>query len=639
MASETRELSIIEVIPIVKGLTKPTLSYFTRDKFEIGNFVTVPIRKGRAQGIVVSIKNAKEHKNEIRSATFALKKIAKSASKLSLSDNFIKAADLTSIFYATTVGSILGALIPKIILEDPSLISSDRPSNSNPTAHQETLLVQMDDQNRFREYKSIIRECFSKKTSVLLCVPTHEDGLRLFDFLSKGIEQYAYLTSNKSPKELKKLIHKASVETHPILFITTYSYLSINRADFSTMILERENSRSYRTLSRPYISIKTFLEYFAKASGARLIMGDSVLSIETLWKEKQGEYTDLSPLQWRINRDSQISLVDMKEIRNEGSLESKKIFEVFSSELKNLITQSIEERNKIFLFGVRKGLAPSTVCGDCGTILPCLNCGSPVVLHEKSDTKERIYICHACGANRNALTLCDNCNSWKLAPLGIGVDRIKNEIETLYPGVPLFIIDKDNAPTPARARKIIQEFASIKGGILIGTELAFLYLEKIPYSAIVSLDSLFSIPDFGINERIFYLASKLSELTTKKTIFQTRNIGQEVLTYASEGNILDFYRSEIEDRESLLYPPYSIFIKVTSNGSPQDIEGKAMELRRLFIEYNPDFIRFRSTTPGLFTLSMVIRIARVHWPDRNLREKLLLLTPDFLIKVDPESIL
>ncbi len=639
MARESKALSIIEVIPIVKGLTKPTLSYFTKENFEIGNFVTIPIRSGRAQGIVVSIKDAKDAKNEIRSATFALKKISKSNTKISLSDEFIKAAELTANFYATTVGSILGALLPKIILEDPSLIASSIKKKNTPLKGEETLLVQMDDQNRFREYKSIVRECFSKKCSVLICVPTHEDGLRIFDYLSRGIEKYAYLTSNKSPKELKKIIQKATNDPHPILFVTTYSYLAINRIDFNTIILERENSRSYRTFSRPYIHIKTFLEYFAKVSKSRLILGDSVLSIETLWKEKQGEYTDLSPLQWRIDREAQISLIDMKKIKNENSWDNQNVFEVFSPELKSLIGRSIEEKNKIFLFGVRKGLAPSTVCGDCGNILACLNCGAPVVLHEQGPTKERIYICHACGANRTAHTHCDNCNSWKLIPLGIGIDRIKNEIETLYPGTPIFVMDKDNAPTPARARKIAQEFASIKGGILVGTELAFLYLEKIPYSGIVSLDSLFSIPDFGINERIFYLASKLSEMTTKETIFQTRNIGKSVLTYATEGNILDFYRSEIEDRESLLYPPYSIFIKVTTTGSPSEIEAKAMELRKLFIEYTPDFIRFKSTNPGLFTLSMVIRVPRIHWPDQSLREKLLLLTPDFLIKVDPESIL
>lgn len=640
MDGKNSELNIVEVIPIVKGVTKNTLSYFAKDKFEVGNFVNIPLRKGTAKGIVVSIKSAKSARNEVRRADFMLKKLVRGQNISSLSPYFVEAARLTADFYATTVGSILGAMLPKIVLEDPSLISISENNFEINRKSPEPLLIQMEDIDRFREYKSQIRECFAKKCSVLFCVPTHEDALRIYEYLSKGIEQYAFTTSGKSPKELAKTLLKAKKEPHPIVFITTSSYICFQREDFQTIIMERENSRSYRTLSRPYIHIRNFLENYSKVSGKKFIMGDSVLSLETLWREKQGHYTDLSPLRWRASRDSESYLIDMKGAKSADDPEGKKVFEIFSSELKEMLSEAIEERNKVFLFGARKGLAPSTVCGDCGTVLPCTNCGSPVVLHEKkNESKERMYLCHACGAHRSALTTCDNCGSWKLIPLGIGIDRIKNEVEALYPGIQVFVLDKENAPTQAQAQKIAREFGSSRGGILIGTEMAFLYLEKVPYSAIVSLDSLFAIPDFGINERIFYLANRLRELTTRKTIFQTRNIGKQILSLANDGNILDFYRSEIDDRESLLYPPFSIFIKVTTSGTATETDAKASELRRLFIEYVPDFIRFNSTTPGIFTLSMVIRVARIHWPDPVLREKLLLLTPDFLIKVDPESIL
>ncbi|MDQ3089642.1 MAG: hypothetical protein M3Q24_00615 [bacterium] len=639
MKVKNTELSVVEVIPIVRGLTRSTLTYFTKEAFEIGNLVNIPLRKGSASGIIVSIKSAQNSRSELRKADFQLKKISKTSKGISISPHFIKAAELTAIYYATSIGSVLGSLLPKLILEEPEIVASTGKISKGQVDIIEPQLIQMEDVDRYREYKSLIRESFAKKNSVLFCVPTHEDGLRIYDFLSKGIEKYVFTTANKSPKEIKKTLYGARIEPHPILFICTYSYLSFYRPDFKTIIFERENSRSYRTLSRPFIHIKVFLEYFAKISSQKLIMGDSVLSLESLWREKQGDYTDLSPLRWRTTWDSESLLIDMKKVSNINSENGGKNFEIFSPELKHLIKNAIEEKNKIFLFGVRKGLSPSTVCGDCGSVLSCLNCSSPVVLHTQVLSKENIYICHSCGSHRSALTRCGNCDSWKLVPLGIGIDRIKEEVSLLYPGVEVFLLDKDNASTPAKARKIVQEFASVRGGILIGTEMAFLYLEKVPYSAIISLDSLFSIPDFGINERIFYLTSKLRELTTRATIIQTRNIGKDILTLANEGNILDFYRQEIVDRESLLYPPFTIFIKVNTTGKEEDIEIKSRELRRLFIEYNPDFIKFKSVAPGLFKLSMIIRIKRIHWPDHLLRDKLLLLTPDFLIKVDPESIL
>jgi hypothetical protein len=39
------------------------------------------------------------------------------------------------------------------------------------------------------------------------------------------------------------------------------------------------------------------------------------------------------------------------------------------------------------------------------------------------------------------------------------------------------------------------------------------------------------------------------------------------------------------------------------------------------------------------TLNMILRLPKTDWPNEAVKEKLLLLPFDFLIKVDPESIL
>ncbi len=631
------EQKIALVIPIVKGLPKATLSYFTRENLSVGAFVKIPIRNGVALGIVTSISSARTNKTNIKRASFVLKKLSSGISgAFGLPSYFIRATEKTSIYYATTVGNILSALIPKILLENPQLINSahDRPSNES---RKETLLIQLNNDERFQEYKSSIRESFARGKSVLFCVPTHEEALSAFDYFSPGIATFTYLVSNKGTKALKETLKKAHESEHPVLFITTPSFISFNRADLETIILERENSRVYKTFSKPFINIKVFLEYLAKESNKTLILGDSVLSIETLWKEKQGQYAELSPLKWRTSRDSRSILVDMKKPTKPDEKGNAK-FEIFSPEIKKMIEQAVLEKRKVFLFGARKGLSPSTVCSDCGSVLSCENCGSPLVLHSEKNSV-RVYICHACGARRNAETRCDHCQSWNLTPLGVGTDRIREEVEKLFPSSMIYILDKEHASTAVRASKIAKSFAGEKGGIMIGTELAFFYLKKIPYVGLVSIDSLFSIPDFGINERIFYLITRLFEISEVQTIIQTRNIGKQIIEYAESGSILDFYRSEIEEREALHYPPFSIFIKVSTFGTPREIEKKTAYLNNLFLEHGPDFMNGREVKTGKNSLSMVLRLPRKEWPSQNIVDKLLLLTPDFLIKVDPISII
>jgi primosomal protein N' (replication factor Y) len=307
--------------------------------------------------------------------------------------------------------------------------------------------------------------------------------------------------------------------------------------------------------------------------------------------------------------------------------EVEKRFDIFSPEAKLLFEKAQLDGDNVFLFGARKGLYPTTICGDCGTVVSCDNCGAPVVLHESHD--KRRYICHACGKARGADTFCSYCHSWNLVPLGIGIDKIAEDLRKHYRSEKIFILDKDHAPTAAQARKIAKEFLSTKGAVLIGTELAFLYIDKVPYTCAVSLDPLFSIPDFGVNEKIFYIATHIIEMSTIGSIIQTRNIKKQILAWASTGNILDFYKAEIQDRESFLYSPFSIFIKVTLLDKPSDARERLEMLEREFKDYKPDFVGY----------SMIIRVSRNKWPLSELAYKLSLLPPDFLIKVDPESIL
>ncbi len=485
----------------------------------------------------------------------------------------------------------------------------------------------MESEERFGQYRGLVRQSFARKKSVLFIVPTSHDAEKARLALSPGIEPFVHtIKLSKSTSETKKVWHRALEEAHPILFITTPAGCLFDRADLDLIVVERENSRAYRTLSRPYINYKTFFEKLAKFTGRQLVLGDSVLSLETLWREKRGDFgfgglapSESSIIRWRLPA-AQTQLIDTS-----SKPDSNGKFEIFSRELKELIARALEEKQSVFLFGARKGLSPSTVCGDCGYVLPCLNCGAPVVLH-RNRSGENIYICHACSTRRDSTTTCGFCGSWKLVPLGIGIERIAAEAKMLFPGVPINILDKDYAPNDTSARRIVQNFSNT-GGILVGTELAFFHLDKIPYSGLVSADALFSIPDFGIHERIFYLVSRLREMTQHEVIVQTRNIGKQVLAWAAQGNILDFYQGEITERKSLLYPPLSIFIKITSLSSRGAQE--SAKIRERFHRWSPD----------LYKESLIMRIPRTEWPDEALVKELTLLGPEFSIKVDPESIL
>lgn len=613
---------LVEVTPFSKVGANPTLSYFSTIKLNPGTLVKVPMRKGFVKAVVMSSRTALSARSDIRQAGYTLKKITqRDVYNAAFSPEFLNAVKKCALYYATSTGTLLTTLMPKMVQEKPEFFFNlpSKRKKEEPGI-KETLLLQMETEERYGQYRALVRQCFARRNSILFVVPTHADALKAEAELSQGIEPYVHVfTLNKKADEAKEVWRKAIADPHPVLFITTLAGVSFDRADIDTIIMERENSRAYRTLNRPYIHLKVILETLARETDRQLVLGDSVLSLETLWKEKRGDYGELSLIRWRLPA-APATLIDAS-----ARPDSNGKFEIFSPELKAFITKALEEKERVFLFGARKGLAPTTVCGDCGFILPCLNCGAPVVLH-KQRGGDNIYICHACGTRRDSTTTCGYCKSWKLVPLGIGIERIAAEARELFHEVNVEILDKDHAPTDKKAKSIVKKFNE-EGGILVGTELALFHLDRVPYTALVSADSLFSIPDFGINERIFYLVSRLREMTQTEAIIQTRNIGKQILAWATLGNIIDFYLNEISERKELLYPPFSIFIKVTSLSDHPTHDINAVKDRLL--KWHPESYKD----------SIIIRVPREDWPDTELSQTLSLLGRNFSIKVDPESIL
>ena len=607
---------LVEVIPITKS-ARGTLSYFSSEPLKIGQIAKVSLRKGEVPVVVVSMRSAKEAKAGLRSASYALKKISRrSVLNSFLPEHLLTLAEQLAEFYASSAGTVLANILPKFVIDNPKLAGPRiKIARREPSVTKEPLALQAEKEERFGQYRSVIRQNFARQSSVLFVSPSSEEAQHAFEELSKGISDFAFLfIPEKSKKEKESSWIKAREMRHPVLIVTTPFGLAFEKSDLGTYILERENSRSYRMFTRPFINIKVLLLMLARITKREIILGDSPLSIETLRHIKEVKYGELFPIKWR-QEGAETELIDMKPEKAE---ERKRPFEVFSLELRALIKKALEERAGIFLYGARKGLSPTTVCGDCGAVLSCKECGAPVTLHKKLESN--VYLCHRCGVSRSAETGCDVCGSWKLVPFGIGTELIAKEARRIFPLAQVRILDKEHARTKTQAKKIVEDFYE-RGGVLVGTELAFFHLDRTVYAGIVSLDALFSLPDFGAEERIFYYISRLREMCERKLIIQTRNIGKETLSLAAQGNIIDFYRREIEERNNFSYPPFSLFITVEA----RDIE----LMKNHFAEWNPEYLRNK----------MIIRMSKEGWPDEKLSRELALLPPNFLIKVDPESII
>jgi primosomal protein N' (replication factor Y) len=228
-----------------------------------------------------------------------------------------------------------------------------------------------------------------------------------------------------------------------------------------------------------------------------------------------------------------------------------------------------------------------------------------------------------------------------LVTLGVGIELVEDEIQQKFPSIKIFRIDKDSASTAKRAMQIVASFYSSPGSVLLGTEMALPYLyRKIENTAVASLDSLFSLPDFRIHERILHMLLKIKALALSSCIVQTRIPSERILDYALKGNLIDYYREEIAAREAFSYPPFVTLIKISLAGTRAAVTKEMEKLKEYLSPFTLEiFPAFLEEARGLFTMHALIRLPREAWVDRGLLQKLISLPPQFRIAVDPESLL
>lgn len=626
---------IVNAIPISKSVLKNTLSYFSEKKINIGSVIKIPLRNKIVLGIVLSSDNLRDIKSSVKKADFQMKKIESTTSFELFTQEFMRATKKISDYYVSPHGSALYSLIPSVILQNPkefSLQKKDKEiNNSNPS---EILALQDKISERISRYKNIIREEFAKGFSVFICVPTINDMEYISENVEKGLEEYVYMLNNYlSKKKIISVWNDICTKKHPVVIIGTGKFLSIPRKDIKTIIIEKENSPSYKTDGRPFIDIRKFAEFLTKEMGARVVFGDDVLRVETLWRNKEGEIFEAGHIKTRYDEKTEIFVEDLSQ-KKEGDN-----FKIFSENLNQLIKGLEKNREKLFLFTVRKGLSPIIVCTDCGSLVKCENCNHPVILYEQQNKRQ--FICNFCGKKRDADKKCKNCDSWRLNSLGIGIDMIEKKIREEYKNIPLFKMDGLSVKTHKEALKIIELFNKSNFGIFLSTEMGLNYLrDGVENSAIVSIDSLFSIPNFYMSEKIFSLINQIKLLTKNKFIIQTRNPNNELIPLAVERNIADFYRYEIENRKKFEYPPFSKFIKISVPEKKEFVKKTADVIKNKFQGYNiSPYLSNYSKIKNSETLNFLISIQSDKWPDNNLVEKLKLLPQNFSIEVDPENIM
>lgn len=640
---------IVRVIPIARGVFKDHLTFFSREHIAEGTIVNAPVRNRSIPSLVLESKDVREEKLDLKSADFALKKISpKTEPKRVVTSAFIGAAKDAALWHGVHEGIMLSALTSSAILNaSAKLESAEEPQGgggeNESGVRADLLVLQAEKEERVRTYRNLARESFARGASVMVIVPTIVEAEEMHESLKRGIEEHVLLlTSELAQKKLVETWNRCITDTKPVLIIGTALILSAPRKDIGTIVVERESARGYRGFSRPHVDVRRCAESLCRRMGATLILADFPLRIETRYRVDVHEMDELARSQARPGGQANLTIVDERKkdeaIDGQQKKGARKAFATLTEDTKEKVRREILRGGRAIVFAARRGIAPLTVCHDCGTPVTDPDTGVPMVLHKT--VAGNVFMSHRSGATLPSETPCKTCGGWNLVTLGIGVERVEDELAKAFPDSPIISFTKDSAPTHRAAKKLAEEFFNASGAILVGTERMLPYLrEPVEIVAVASVDSMLSIPAWRAHEHTLSILFYLQEHAELEFIVETRKPESEVMKALKAGNPADFYRTDIAERERYGYPPFTTFVGLLWKGTRAEVEKNSLAITEMFADTDlvgplPPV----ATGKNEWSAKAVIRALRKKWPDAELAERLRALPASIEVTVDPDEI-
>ena len=328
------------------------------------------------------------------------------------------------------------------------------------------------------------------------------------------------------------------------------------------IIVDEEHDPSYKQEEKLRYHARDLAVVRAKQDEATLLLGSATPSLESFHNAETGKFRLLT-LPERIEGKPlpRVEIVDMK---NETGLLSEK--------LRAALQKNIEEGKQSLLFLNRRGFANFILCPDCGFTFKCPNCSVTLTYH----LRDRSLQCHYCDYRIRAPGDCPQCEGHGLEGMGIGTERLEQEIRSLFPEREVGRMDRDTTSRRRSHQQILKGLESGKIDILVGTQMIVKGHDfpNVTFVGVVSADTSLHFPDFRSSERTFQLLTQVAGRAGRgeffgEVVIQTFNPDHYSIQKARDHDFVGFYQEESGFRQALGYPPFSRLINFRLVGNSE----------------------------------------------------------------------
>jgi primosomal protein N' (replication factor Y) len=358
------------------------------------------------------------------------------------------------------------------------------------------------------------------------------------------------------------------------------SALFLPYADLGLIVADEEHDPAYKQEDGVRYHARDMAVVRAHIAQIPIVLASATPSVETEVNARRGRYQRLH-LPERFG-GAHLPAIEAIDLTREGPPRGRFI----APRLAEAVKLALERKEQALFFLNRRGYAPLTLCRACGYRFSCPNCDAWLVDHRF----KRQLVCHHCGFFMPQPPACPKCaKTDSFVACGPGVERLEEEVHTLFPEARVLVLSSDLVTSVERMR---EEFKDIEEGrveIVIGTQLVAKghHFPKLNLVGIVDADLGLANGDPRAAERTFQLLHQVAGRAGREKgrgygYLQTHQPEHPVMKALIAGDREAFYASEIEARERAGYPPFGRLASLLiSAGDRPSADGYARRIASL----------------------------------------------------------
>ncbi len=423
--------------------------------------------------------------------------------------------------------------------------------------------VRKKEDNKFAEFKEKINSdkkdvntenCKTVKPQILILLPEIALTSQL---LSRFEEQFGFkpaLWHSKISPKAKREIFYGIVSGSVQVLIGARSALLLPFKNLQLVIVDEEHDSSFKQEdvfnfnARDMAILKAALETFP------VILSSATPSLESYQNAKSGKYNYFHLGDKFNQKNSAIEVIDLRQTKLDKGC-------YISPILRQELAKNIELKQQSLLFLNRRGYAPVTLCKACGEKVNCPNCSCYLVHHKQA----RTAICHYCGHSEIFSHNCKTCGEKDvIINIGAGVEKIEEEVRSLFPEARIAVITSDNIASFAEVDALVKKITAGEIDIIIGTQIIAKGYDfpGLSLVGVVDADSGFYSSELKSAEKSFQLLSQVIGRAGRKDyhgkiFIQTYNPQNFIFEKIIQNDKKGFFEFEIANRKNMNLPPFT----------------------------------------------------------------------------------